>query len=273
MGEARRSRAVLITGGGRGLGREIAVRLGSEGALVGVLARTPDQVEASAEAVREAGGEAMGLVADVLDPTALRRAVSRFAERAGRIDALVCAAGRLDAIGPLAVVEPDAWWCDLETSVRGTLHSLREGLPWLRRSDVPCVAVLVGFGLNAALPFASGYAAGQAALARLVESVAAEWRSEKIPVYAVNPGLVVTALVRPLFETQEGRGWLPQFNEALAEGKELGPEFVAETVAWLVEHRPDALNGRVTPAALSPTILETRLGRIADENLHVLRLR
>ena len=106
-----------------------------------------------------------------------------------------------------------------------------------------------------------------------MESVAEEWAAESIPVYAVNPGFVVTRLVKPLFESSEGRRWLPRFNESLAEGKELGPEFTAETVSWLSQTRPPELNGRIIPAALTPSFLETRLDRIRDEDLHRLRLR
>jgi NAD(P)-dependent dehydrogenase (short-subunit alcohol dehydrogenase family) len=273
MSTGSRSRAALVTGGGRGLGRAIAERLAKDGARVGVLARTADEVESSAAAVRQTGGEALALVADVLDRPSLKRAMGRFQEWAGGFDTLVCAAGQLKAIGPLVQVDADAWWRDLETSVRGVLNSLREAIVYLRRSDAASVSILVGHGLNTALPYATGYASGQSALARLVESVAEEWVAEGIRVYAVNPGLVVTNLVRPLFESPEGRRWLPRFNEALAEGKELGPAFVADTVAWLAENRPPELNGRIVPAAQTPTILETRLARIREEDLHRLRLR
>lgn len=271
MGE--RHRSVLVTGGGRGIGRAIAERLAADGAKVGVLARTESELEETVAAVRDAGCEATAYVADVLDPAGLRKALNRFDTWAGGLDALVCAAGRLKAIGPYAQTEPGEWWRDLETSVRGVDLTLREALPLLRRSAHASVSVLVGPGQNGAVPFASGYAAGQAALVSLVESLGHEWVAEGVAVYAVNPGLVVTDLIRALVESPEGRRWLPRFNEALAEGKEVGPEVAAEMVAWLVEHRPAELCGRVVPASLSPAIVETRLERIRDENLNVLRLR
>jgi NAD(P)-dependent dehydrogenase (short-subunit alcohol dehydrogenase family) len=268
------SRSVaLVTGGGRGLGRAIAERLAGEGWAVGVLARTEAEVEATAGAIRDAGGTARALVADVLDPDGLARALRRFEEWAGRLDTLVCAAGRLGAVGPMATVDPDAWWLDLESAVRGAQRTIRAALPMLRRSDRATISVLVGPGHNAELAFASGYAAGQAALVRLVESLARELRPEGVTVFAVNPGLVPTSLVRRLLDDPEARRWLPQFTEAFAEGKEVGPEVVAEMVAWLADRRPDELSGRVVAAPLSPTVLETRLARIDAENLNVLRLR
>ena len=95
----------------------------------------------------------MALVADVLDADGLARAVERFAGQAGGLDALVCAAGRFRAIGPLAAVEPDSWWLDLETALRGVSQSIR-ALPQLQDSDAATIAVLIGPGHAGALPSA-----------------------------------------------------------------------------------------------------------------------
>jgi NAD(P)-dependent dehydrogenase (short-subunit alcohol dehydrogenase family) len=265
--------AALVAGGGRGLGRAIAERLAQEGMAVGVLARTAAEVEETAQALREAGCPAEPFVADVLDPAGLSRSVGRFRDWAGRCDALVYAAGRLRAIGPMGASEDDSWWLDLATSVRGCQATIRALLPDLRRSPSGSISVLVGPGHNGPLPFASGYGAAQAALVRLIESWDREFRKDGLPIYAVHPGLVPTALVRHLLDDPEARRWLPQFTEAFAEGKEIGPEVVAEMVCWLCRHRPIELSGRVVAAPLSPSIYETRLERISQEDLGKLRLR
>jgi NAD(P)-dependent dehydrogenase (short-subunit alcohol dehydrogenase family) len=266
-------RSVLVTGGGRGLGRAIAERLAGDVARVGVLARTAAELEQTVEAIQDFGGESAAFPADVLDPTALGKAVARFRSWAGRLDDLVCAAGQLKAVGPLATVDPDLWWRDLETAVRGFHLCVREALPLLREASGGSITVLVGPGHNADLPYATGYGAAQVALVRLVESLGRELAAEGVSVFALNPGLVVTGLVRPWLDSPEGRHWLPQFTEALAEGKEVGPEVVAEMAGWLIARRPGELRGRVVAAALVPEVLETRLGRIQAENLQVLRLR
>jgi len=266
-------RAVLVTGGGGGLGRAIGLRLAADGARVGLVGRTLETLESAAGAIREAGGEATPLVADVRDAPGLRAAFGRFRKWAGGFDALVCTAGTLRAVGPLAGVDFETWWRDLETTLRGAAVALREALPDLRQSDAPSATLLVGPGHNGELPFASGYAAGQAGLVRLVESVGREWLAEKIPVYALNPGVVATDFLRRLVDGPDGRRWLPQFNEALAEGKEVGPEVAAAMVAWLVDRRPAELSGRVVAALMDPELLASRLDRVRDENRNVLRLR
>ncbi len=269
----RRINAALVTGGGRGLGQAIAGQLAEAGAKVGILARSVNEVESTALAIRDCGGEARGFVADVLDPGSLRKALTRFQDWAGGLDSLVCAAGRLNGIGPLATVDSDDWWLDVETALRGVPRTIREALPLLRQSANATVSVLVGPGHATELPFASGYAMAQAGLVRLVECLDRELRPDGIALYAVNPGLVPTSLVLHLLDSPEGRRWLPSFTEAFAEGKEVGPEVVAEMVRWLATERPLELSGRVVPAPATPMILETRLDRIQAEDLLRLRLR
>ena len=267
-------RTALVTGGGRGLGRAIAGELAERGWRVGVLARTAAEVEAAAREIGDAGGQARAFAADVLDDAGLRRAVERFADwTGGRCDALVAAAGQFRAIGPMETLPARDWWADIETPLRGTHATLRVALPLLRRSDRATVSVLIGPGHNGELAFGSAYATAQAGLVRLVECLDREFRPDGPAVYAVNPGLVPTALTQHLLSDPEARRRLPRFTEAFAEGKEVGPEVVAEMIGWLAEERPLALSGRVVAAPATPTILETRLERIEAEDLLRLRIR
>ena len=264
---------ILILGAGRGLGRSIAEHLASRGHALGLLARTAFEVDESARACRDLGANAWPLAADVLDRDALKTSVRRFVESAGGLDALIYAAGRFRAIGPLVALDPDDWWRDVETTLRGFALAVREAVPFIRRSPSSSIVALIGPGYAGELAFGSGYGSAQAGLARLVESLGVELARERIPIYAVNPGLVPTPMIAHLLDSPEGRRWLSRFTEAFAEGKEVGPEVAAEMVAWLVEERPTSLSGRVVPALLSPEILATRLDRIESDDLGKLRLR
>lgn len=265
--------SALVAGGSGGIGRTIAERLATAGCKVGLLGRAIEGVEDVARAIRSGGHAANAWAADVLDAPALERAVARFHQWAGGLDLLVFAAAQVSAIGPLGAVDLDQWWRDAEISLRGSAQTIRCALPYLRQSTRASIAVLVGPGHNNALAFAAGYGCAQAGLVRLVESLGRELERERISIFAVYPGLVPTGLMHKLLDDPAARRWLPQFTEAFSEGKEVGPEPAAEMVAWLAEHRPPELQGRVVPAPMAPVLLENRLDRIAAHNLGVLRLR
>lgn len=263
---------VLITGGGRGLGRAIGRELARNGHYVGLLARTESQLAETVGIIEDEVGTARAFQADVLDTQALTEATRGFAKWAGGLDGLICSAGCFRAIGPIGLVDGDDWWGDIETGLRGAFHAVRAALPFLQASPNPSIQILIGPGFNGELANGSAYGATQAGLVRLVETLAKEF-GPPLPIYAVNPGLVPTSLTNHLLESDAGRKWLPRFTEAFGEGKETDSDAVAIMSTWLVENRPPELSGRVIAALGTPTILETRLSRIVAEDLGRLRLK
>lgn len=267
-------RVVLLSGASRGLGRAIAHHLASQGAAVGLLARSRESLDDAVRSIRQAGGLAEPFPADVLDPQAVELALRRFRDWSkNRCDALVCAAGRLRAIAPIGLVDPEAWTLDLTTPLVGSMRLIRGLVSELRQSPLGSITLLVGPGLNGELANASAYASAQAGLVRLAETLDAEFQPLGPRVYAINPGIVPTPLMEHVLQSPEGRKWLPRFTEAFAEGKEVGPEPAADLVAWLISRRPPELGGRVVAALGVPDFLETRLSRIEAEDLGRLRLR
>src|SRR6476469_3085134 len=82
-------RVAIVTGGGRGIGRAIALGLAAEGASVAVIARSAEELDAVVAEAAEVGGEGLALVVDCMDGAALKRAVGEVHERLGRLDVLV----------------------------------------------------------------------------------------------------------------------------------------------------------------------------------------
>ncbi len=264
---------VLIIGGGGGIGRAVAIQFARTGGeTIGLVGRTQQTLDDAAQSAEAFGSRVWSKVADALDADQIQQAVAGFKEFAGGLDAVIYAAGRFCAVGPLAAVDHTDWWRDVETTLRGFANVVRITVPHLKRSQNPSLTALIGPGHARELAFGTGYGSAQAGLVRLVESLHVELEPNGIRTYAVNPGLVPTSLMNHLLDDTEARRWLPQFTEAFAEGKEVGPEVAAEMIAWLASARPAELSGRVVPALLPPEILATRLERITMDDRGKLRI-
>jgi NAD(P)-dependent dehydrogenase (short-subunit alcohol dehydrogenase family) len=119
MGGLLAGQVALITGAGRGVGRAVTLALADAGAVVAAVSRSHDQLQETAELVASAGGRAIAIVADVTDPQAVDRMAQRAAGELGSVDILVNNAGLARSIGPVWEVEPEEWWRDVETNLRG----------------------------------------------------------------------------------------------------------------------------------------------------------
>ena len=111
-------RTALVTGGGRGIGRAIALALATAGSAVAVAARTPAAVEATAAEIRAAGHAALALALDVTDAAAVDRAVLDVAAALGPVEILVNSAGIAES-APLARTTPELWERHLRVNVTG----------------------------------------------------------------------------------------------------------------------------------------------------------
>jgi NAD(P)-dependent dehydrogenase (short-subunit alcohol dehydrogenase family) len=101
---------VIVTGGGRGIGRAIALGLASAGASVAVVARSEDQITETVAHITQAGGRALALPADVSDPEAVASMIQEVERALGPVDLLVNNAGIAGPLGPIAETDPGEWW-------------------------------------------------------------------------------------------------------------------------------------------------------------------
>ena len=197
-------RTVIVTGASRGLGAAVARWLGQVGAAVIVVARSEKDLESVARDVEDAGGSALVVGADVSDPDACSRAVSRTLERFGRLDGLVNNAGVLEPMGDLALTDPEAFGRNLAVNVVGPFCLARFGLDALRRARGRIVNVSSG-AARLVIRGAGAYCASKAALTHLTRVLADE--EPRVTSVAVRPGVVDTRMQALL--RREGPGALP----------------------------------------------------------------
>ena len=188
-----KGRVALVTGGGRGIGREIALAFAREGLAVAVAARTLSQVEAAAEAVRALGAKALSVALDVTDAGAIPVAVKAVTEALGPVDVLVNNAGIAES-APFAKTDPQLWERHLRVNVTGPFLLTREVLSgmlqrgWGRVINVASLAGLFG------APYITAYATSKHALVGLTRALATEVAGRGVTVNALCPGYVATDL-------------------------------------------------------------------------------
>ena len=229
----------IVTGAGRGIGRAIAEELGRAGAAVALLARSSDQLESVARHLTDEGGTALAQQADVTDVDAVAGAVDAARSTLGEPTLLVNNAGSAGAIGPVADVDPEAWWGDVRSSVFGSFVVTRAVLPgMLARGSGRIVNIASYAGIRPS-PHLSAYGAAKAALINFTESVAAETSAHGIKVFALSPGHVRTALVQHMLESKAGKRWLPDAGDS----SPVDAHDAGKLVCRLATGRSDALSG------------------------------
>jgi NAD(P)-dependent dehydrogenase (short-subunit alcohol dehydrogenase family) len=247
MPAALDGQVALVTGGGRGLGRAIALNLARAGAPVALVARTRSQLEEAAAAIVAAGGRALPVVADVTDRRAVETAVAETERLLGPVSILVNNAGLARPYGPVGHVDPDDWWRSHEIHVRGTLLCMSAVLPGMRARGAGRIVNIASKGGIMIAPNLSSYCVAKATVIRLTEHVDAEAKGDGVRAFVVQPGTIVTDMARDSIADREARRWAPFLVEELERmiGQDPSPE-LARLGAQLVElaaGRHDTLAG------------------------------
>ncbi len=241
-------RTALVTGGGRGIGANVARALAEDGFDVVVAARSRTEVEAVAA---EIGGRALEL--DVSD----RASVEQAAREAGPVELLVANAGIGNQARATWEVEPADWWRTFEVNVLGVHLCCRAVVPGMLERGSGRI-VITGSGA-AYLPgsLRTAYPSSKAAVVRYGETLNAELGG-RIPVFVFSPGLVRTEMTASF---PDDAPWTP-------------PECAPTLVRKLATGRYDALAGRYLHAEHDDVddLLE-RIDEIRERDLNAIRLR
>jgi len=240
-------RVAIVTGGSSGLGRAIALALSKAGFNVAIAARSEQPLIETVQLIEQSGGHVLAIQADVANRQAVEQLAAEVETKAGPIDLLVNNAGSFRAFGLISEIDPDEWWCEIETNLRGPLLCSGVVLPRMiarRRGRIINMASAAGLQ-----PFetVSAYCVSKTALIRFSESLAMETRDQGIAVFAINPGTVRTPMSDYVVQTQIVKQKAPMvqqwYQHLYQSGQDTPIDQVIRLVLFLASGQADSLSG------------------------------
>ncbi len=241
-------KVALITGAGSGIGKAAALLLAKEGAKIAALGRTDDELKQTVTKIREAGGEAIPVVADISQPGEMQQAIQQTVDQWGRLDIVFANAGINGVWAPLEELEPDEWNKTINVNLTGTYLTVKYAVPYLKKQGG---AVVITSSVNGTRIFsntgATAYASTKAAQVAFAKMIALELAQDRIRVNVICPGAIETNIEesteqRDLEEVREPVKF-PEGSIPLTDGKPGSSEQVAQLVLFLVSDASSHITG------------------------------
>ena len=234
-------KVAMVTGGGRGIGKAIAVRLAQEGAKVVVVDKNEDTLTNTVEGIKESGDQAVAIVADVTRGEEVRRMVKTAIEQFGKIDILVNNVG-LFITEPFLDTGEETWDMILAINLKSTLVCCQAVLEDMTKRGGGTIVNLSSNAGKMGVGYQASYSAAKAGVMGLTKSLAREMARHNINVNCVCPGLVDTEL------TTEAIGGIPEMREKLVKAipfrRMAQPEEVAAAVCFLASDDAGFITGQ-----------------------------
>ena len=232
-------KTAIVTGGGRGIGRAIALGLARSGASVVVSSRTQKEIEAVVEEVKKLGGKAIAVVTDLTVNEQLENLVNVTVKEFGKIDILVNNAAR-SFLRSLLDLREDGWDKVFNTNVKAVwLLSRSVARKMMERKSGKIINITTVGAEKAELGMAA-YGCSKAALKMLTRCMAREWAQYGIQVNAVGPGLTRTDFSKPIWSNPEVA---KHVSAAIPMGRLAEPEEIVGSVLFLASDAAQFITG------------------------------
>lgn len=234
-----KGKVAIVTGGGRGIGRAIALGLAGAGAAVSVAGRTQKEIEGVAAEIRQQGGKALPVVTDLTVNEQLENLVKATSSEFGRIDILVNNAAR-SFLRSLLDLREDGWDKVFNTNVRAVWLLSRAVARKMIEQKSGRIINITTVGAEKAELGMAAYGCSKAALKMLTRCMAREWAQFGIRVNAVGPGLTRTDFSKPIWSNPE---IAKHVASAIPMGRLAEPEEIVGSVLFLASDAAGFITG------------------------------
>jgi len=197
-----RNAKVVVNGGSKGMGRAAAEVMAAEGALVGVLARTKEDLDETADALRDLGAaDVVAVPTDITDRSQVESAFAAIADRWGSLNVLVNATGPTDVgIARFADLDDEEWAATFDVGTLGAVRCVRAALPLLRAADWARIVNVSAHSTRRQSADIVAYTAAKSALTSLSKNLSLSLAPEGILVNTVSPGSFLSAGLKAYLE-------------------------------------------------------------------------
>ncbi|UQZ36857.1 short chain dehydrogenase [Paenibacillus sp. PK3_47] len=241
-------KVAVVTGGGSGIGRQVAVDLAKYGAQVAVVSRTEASGVETVQWIQQNGGTALFIQADVRRSEDVQAYVKKTVEAFGRIDLFFNNAGVMTSPAPIVEFSEELFDLTMDTNVKGTFLGLKYVIPEMLNiggGNIVCTSSVVGLKGN---PGVSPYSASKHAIIGLTKSVVGEYAAQGIRANVVCPGCVYTPMMDRYaaeFSPEDPSLTEQMISQMVPMGRYSKPEEVSELVLFLLSDRAPIINGSV----------------------------
>jgi 3-oxoacyl-[acyl-carrier protein] reductase len=265
----------LITGGSQGLGRVIVEAFLAEGANVVFCARTAADVAQTQSALNsqlKTGQQLVGLTCDIADPTSVAALFARAAQL-GPLHVVVNNAGIYGPIGPTEEVALTDWTQAWQVNVTGTLLVCQQAIRAMKPQGAGKIITISGGGATNPMPRFAAYAATKAAVVRLTETLAEEYRTDHIDINAVAPGALRTRLTAQVLAAGPEKAGVEFFakNKKWSEEGAVDPQLAAALCVFLASAASDGITGKLISAQWDPWKDPEKFRALATGDIYTLR--
>jgi NAD(P)-dependent dehydrogenase (short-subunit alcohol dehydrogenase family) len=239
-----KDKVAMVTGAASGIGRSTAIAYAREGARVAVVDVDGEGGEQTVERIRQDGGEALFLEADVSNPEDCRAAVQATVDEYGQLDCACNNAGIAGEQNPLADYSLEGWDRLISINLSGVFYCMKYEIPAMLAAGGGSIVNMASILGHVGFAGAPAYVSSKHGVLGLTETAALEYGPQGIHVNAVGPGFIQTPMIAGLEADQAVKEQLIALHPIGRLGE---PEEVAELVVWLSSDRASFVTGSYYP--------------------------